>query len=150
MAEIDRYRPEDRRGIEALTRRTLGVDAAEADRLTWDWRYRRNPSSSDQVNLWVAREGPTIVGYLPTMPVRLSVKGLEVAAAWASEPRVAPEREQQGNTRIFGYPSTGKASNPQAYHKRTDHDRRAFHIAAEDGEQRALPAKLVNKGRNAT
>ncbi len=97
MPEIDRYRPEDRRGIEALTRRTLGVDAAEADRLTWDWRYRRNPSSSDQLSLWVAREGPTIVGYLPTMPVRLSVKGLEVDAAWASEPRVAPEREQQGN-----------------------------------------------------
>ena len=94
MPEIDRYKPEDRRGIEALTRRTLGADAAEADRLTWDWRYRRNPFASDQPSLWVAREGPTIVGYLPTMPVRLSVKGLEVEAGWASEPRVAPERDQ--------------------------------------------------------
>jgi hypothetical protein len=75
MPEIDRYKPEDRRGIEALTRRTLGADAAEADRLTWDWRYRRNPFRRIRASLWVAREGPTIVGYLPTMPVRLSVKG---------------------------------------------------------------------------
>ena len=98
MSEIDRYKPEDRRGIEALTRRTLGADAAEADRLTWDWRYRRNPfNSSGQPSVWVAREGPTIVGFLPTLPVRLSLKGLEVDASWASEPRVAPEREQQGH-----------------------------------------------------
>jgi hypothetical protein len=97
MPEIDRYKPEDRRGIEALTRRTLGTDAAESDRLTWEWRYRRNPSSTQQTSMWVAREGPTVVGYLPTLPVRLSVKGLEVDASWASEPRVAPEREQQGN-----------------------------------------------------
>ena len=98
MSEIDRYKPEDRRGIEALTRRTLGVDAAEADRLTWDWRYRRNPfNPSGQPSILVAREGPTIVGFLPTIPVRLSLKGLEVDAAWASEPRVAPERDQQGH-----------------------------------------------------
>jgi hypothetical protein len=98
MSEIDRYKPEDRRGIEALTRRTLGVDAAEADRLTWDWRYRRNPfNPSGQPSILVAREGPTIVGFLPTIPVRLSVKGLEVDAAWASEPRVAPERDQRGH-----------------------------------------------------
>ena len=97
MPEIDRYKPEDRRGIEALTRRTRGVDAAEADRLTWDWRYRRNPyNTSGQASIWVAREGPTIVGVLPTMPVRLSLKGLEVDAAWTSDPQVAPEREQQG------------------------------------------------------
>jgi hypothetical protein len=97
MPEIDRYKPEDRRGIEALTRRIRGTDAAEADRLIWDWRNRRNPfNNSGQPGIWVAREGPTIVGYLPTMPVRLSLKGIEVDAAWASEPCVAPERDQQG------------------------------------------------------
>ena len=79
MPEIDRYKREGRRGIDALTRRTLGADA-----VTWDWRYRRTPSSSARVSLSVAREGPTIVGYLPAMSVRLSVKGLEVDAAWAA------------------------------------------------------------------
>ena len=44
MAEIDRYRPEDRRQVEALYRRVFGPDAAEANRLRWDWQYRRNPN----------------------------------------------------------------------------------------------------------
>ncbi len=98
MSEIDRFKPEDRRGLEALNRRTLGADAAEADRLRWDWHHRRNPfNRSGQPAIWVAREGPTIVGYLPTLPVRLSLKGLEIDAAWSSEPRVAPERERPGH-----------------------------------------------------
>jgi hypothetical protein len=98
MPEIDRFRPDDRRGIEALTRRTLGVDTAEADRLKWDWQHRRNPfNTSEQPQIWVAREGPTIVGFVKTIPVKLSLKGLEIDASWGGEPRVAPEREQQGN-----------------------------------------------------
>ena len=43
MADIDRYRSEDRRDVEALYRRVFGTDAAEASRLRWDWQYRRNP-----------------------------------------------------------------------------------------------------------
>ncbi len=45
MAEIDRYRAEDRRVVDALYRRVFGHDAAEASRLRWDWQYRRNPNS---------------------------------------------------------------------------------------------------------
>ena len=45
MAEIDRYRPDDRRAVEALYRRVFGHDAAEANRLRWDWQYRRNPNN---------------------------------------------------------------------------------------------------------
>ena len=33
MPEIDRYRPEDQRGVEALYRRVFGADAAAASRL---------------------------------------------------------------------------------------------------------------------
>ena len=43
MADIDRYRPDDRRQVEALYRRVFGPDTAEANRLRWDWQYRRNP-----------------------------------------------------------------------------------------------------------
>ena len=43
MSEIDRFRPDDRRGVETLYRRTHGADAAEANRLRWDWQHRRNP-----------------------------------------------------------------------------------------------------------
>src|SRR5215510_3347341 len=95
MSEIDRYKPEDRRGIETLYRRTHGADAAEAHRFRWDWQHRRNPhNASGQPGIWVAREGPTVVGHYPTLPVRLSLKGLEVEGAWGKDAMVAPERDR--------------------------------------------------------
>ena len=48
MPEIDRYRPEDQRGVEALYRRVFGPDAAAASRLRWDWQYRRNPNNPER------------------------------------------------------------------------------------------------------
>ncbi len=97
MSEIDRFRPEDRRGVDTLYRRTHGADAAEASRLRWEWQHRRNPyNATGQPGIWVAREGPTVIGHYPTLPVRLSVKGLEVEAAWGTDAKVAPERERQG------------------------------------------------------
>lgn len=97
MSEIDRFRPDDRRGVDTLYRRTHGADAAEANRLRWDWQYRRNPyNAPGQPTIWVAREGPTVVGHYPTLPVTISLKGLEIEAAWGTDAMVAPERERQG------------------------------------------------------
>lgn len=97
MPEIDRYRPDDRRNIEALYRRVFGTDAAEASRLRWDWQYRRNPNNPEGVPLiWVAREGPTVIGQYATMPVRLSLGGREVDGSWGMDVMVAPERQRQG------------------------------------------------------
>ena len=97
MAEITRYRPEDRRAVEALYRRVFGNDAAEASRLRWDWQYRRNPNNPGQEpEIWIAREGTTLVGQYATMPVRLHVKGREVQGSWGMDVMVAPERQRQG------------------------------------------------------
>jgi predicted N-acetyltransferase YhbS len=97
MAEIDRYRPDDRRQVEALYRRIFGSDASEASRLRWDWQYRRNPNAPrDAPLIWVAREGTTVVGQYAAMPVRLSLAGREIDAAWGMDVMVAPERQRQG------------------------------------------------------
>jgi GNAT superfamily N-acetyltransferase len=97
MAEIDRYRPEDRRQVETLYRRIFGSDAAEASRLRWEWQYRRNPHApSDGPLIWVAREGNTVVGQCAAMPVRLSVAGREIDGTWGMDVMVAPERQRQG------------------------------------------------------
>jgi hypothetical protein len=97
MPELDRFRPEDQRGVEALNRRVSGPDAAAASRLRWDWQYRRNPKNPDgQPLIWVSREGPTIIGYEAATAVRLSLEGREVDAAWGTDPMVAPERERVG------------------------------------------------------
>jgi hypothetical protein len=97
MAEIDRYQASDRKGVDTLYRRVFGRDAAESSQLRWEWQYRRNPNNVGGTPLiWVAREGPTIVGQYAAMPVRLSVLGKQVAAAWGMDVMVAPERQRQG------------------------------------------------------
>ena len=97
MADIDRYRPDDRRAVDALYRRVFGADAADANRLRWDWQYRRNPNNpSENPEIWLAREGPTVIGQYATMPVRLQVRGQEILASWGMDVMVAPERQRQG------------------------------------------------------
>ena len=97
MAEITRYRPEDRRAVDAMYRRVFGNDAAESSRLRWDWQYRRNPNNPGQEpEIWIAREGTAIVGQYATMPVKLSVNGREVRGSWGMDVMVAPERQRQG------------------------------------------------------
>src|SRR5579862_4336948 len=97
MAGIDRYRPDDRRQVEALYRRIFGADAADASRLRWDWQYRRNPNGpSASPPIWLAREGSTVIGHYGTMPVRLALNGREIDAAWGMDVMVAPERQRQG------------------------------------------------------
>ena len=97
MAEIDRFRPEDKRGAEGLYRRVFGHDAADANRLRWDWQYRRNPAARrGEPLIWVAREGGSVVGQYAAMPVIANVDGREIDAAWGMDVMVAPERQRQG------------------------------------------------------
>ena len=97
VPDVDRYRPDDRRLVEALYRRVFGTDAADASRLRWEWQYRRNPNNpGGEPEIWVAREGPAIVGQYATMPVKLAVKGREVTGSWGMDVMVAPERQRRG------------------------------------------------------
>jgi GNAT superfamily N-acetyltransferase len=97
VADITRYRPDDKRLVESLYRRVFGNDAAEASRLRWDWQYRRNPNNPGQEpEIWIAREGPAIIGQYATMPVKLSVKNQQVQGSWGMDVMVAPERQRQG------------------------------------------------------
>src|SRR5512139_1350227 len=97
MATIDAYHPGDERAIAAMYRRVFGNDEAEGNRLRWDWQYRRNPYCPPEgPQIWVAREGPTVIGQYATMPVRLMVNGQEIGASWGMDVMVAPERQRQG------------------------------------------------------
>jgi GNAT superfamily N-acetyltransferase len=97
VADVDRYRPDDRRAVDTLYRRVFGHDAAEASRLRWDWQYRRNPNNPQQEpEIWIAREGTAIVGQYATMPVKLHVAGADVHGSWGMDVMVAPERQRQG------------------------------------------------------
>ncbi len=97
MAVIERYRPDDRRALDALYRRVFGHDAAESNRLRWDWQYRLNPlSRTGEPRIWVARESTAVVGQIAAIPVRLLVRGREIDGTWGADAMVAPERQRQG------------------------------------------------------
>jgi hypothetical protein len=97
MADIDRFRLEDRRGVDALYRRVFGHDAANASQLRWNWQYLQNPNNPPGgPQIWLAREGPTIIGQYATMPVRLALKGQDIHGSWGMDVMVAPERQRQG------------------------------------------------------
>ncbi len=96
MTDIDTYRPEDRRGVEQLYRRTFGTQASDAIRLQWDWA-RRNPANPTSNPAYlIVREGPTVIAAAPMMPVRVSMRGLDTQGAWAGDPLVVAERQRQG------------------------------------------------------
>jgi len=97
LADITRYRAEDRKAVDALYRRVFGNDAAEASRLRWEWQYGRNPNNPGrEPEIWIAREGRVIVGQYATMPVQVSVQGKNVPGSWGMDVMVAPERQRQG------------------------------------------------------
>jgi GNAT superfamily N-acetyltransferase len=97
MSDIDRFRPEDRRGSDSLYRRVFGSDAADARRLRWEWEFARNPNTpADGPLIWVAREGTSIIGQSAAIPVRLIVAGRETLGGWGTDVMVAPERQHQG------------------------------------------------------
>jgi hypothetical protein len=96
MADIDRFRADDRRGIEQLYRRSFGTEAPDALRLRWDWEHRRNPAARGEASFFVAREGPTVIAAAAIMPVRVSVGGRDYDGGWAVDPLVAAERQRQG------------------------------------------------------
>jgi hypothetical protein len=97
VAAIDRYRSDDRRAVDALYRRVFGNDAAEASRLRWEWQYRHNPNNpAREPEIWIAREGPAIIGQYATMPVQVSLAGRQVQGSWGMDVMVAPERQRQG------------------------------------------------------
>lgn len=96
MADLDRYRADDRRALEQLYRRSAGPEAVERLKLTWQWERRQNPGARGAVAPWVVREGPSLVGALNAIPVRLALGGRDARGAWLADPVVAAARGQQG------------------------------------------------------
>jgi hypothetical protein len=96
MTDVDRYRPDDRRGVEQLYRRTFGTQAADAIRLRWDWARRNPANTTSDPSYLIVREGPTVIAACAVTPVRVSLRGLDSDGAWSSDPLVIAERQRQG------------------------------------------------------
>jgi hypothetical protein len=95
MADLDRYRADDRRALEQLYRRVGGPEAADRLQLTWQWERRQNPAARAAAP-WLVREGTAIIGACAAVPVRVSMSGKDLAGAWLADPVVATERDRTG------------------------------------------------------
>ena len=98
VADIDRYRPDDKRAVDALYRRVFGHDAAEASRLRWDWQYRRNPNNPGQRtgDLGRARGPGDRRAVRDDAGAACRSRAREVQGSWGMDVMVAPERQRQG------------------------------------------------------
>ncbi len=102
MITIDRYRPGDRPAVEALFRRMHGEERAEPYLARWRWQYERNPNLPDGLPLiWLVRAGDEVIGQYATMPVKLSVAGREIDAAWGMDVMILPEHQGRGLGRLM-------------------------------------------------
>ena len=97
-ADIDRYRTDrrarsSRRCIDACsaTMRPRAAACAGSGSIA---ATRTIPRGEPEI--WIAREGPAIVGQYATMPVQLTVSGRPVRGSWGMDVMVAPERQRQG------------------------------------------------------
>jgi hypothetical protein len=95
MADLDRYRSDDRRALDHLYRRVGGPDAADRLQLLWQWERRQNPAARHSAP-WLVREGTAVIGACSALPVRVSQAGRDLHGVWLRDPVVVAERDRQG------------------------------------------------------
>jgi len=63
----------------------FGEPLAESSRRRWRWQYLENPANADGPEIWVARDGDTLLGQYASMPVRLWWGDREVRSSWGMD-----------------------------------------------------------------
>ena len=80
-----------------LYHEVFGSELTENSRRRWLWQYRQNPATSAEgPEIWVARDGDTLLGQYASMPVRLWWSGREVRASWGMDVFVRVEARGRG------------------------------------------------------
>jgi GNAT superfamily N-acetyltransferase len=82
----------------------FGQELTESSRKRWRWQYLENPHvGSDGPEIWVAREGATLLGQYASMPVLLWWGGREVRGSWGMDVFLRPEARGRGvGAQLFG------------------------------------------------
>jgi len=102
MLNVDRYTAADRTAVEELFRRMRGAEAADAVLRRWEWQYEQNPALDGRDPLiWLLRCDGDVIGQYATMPVRLSISGREIDAAWGMDVMILPEHQGKGLGRLL-------------------------------------------------
>jgi GNAT superfamily N-acetyltransferase len=69
-----------------LYEQVFGEAAARASKHRWSWQYERNPLARETGPvIWMARQGPRLLGQMATMRVALWFGSREVQASWGND-----------------------------------------------------------------
>jgi GNAT superfamily N-acetyltransferase len=100
---VERRKPGDDAEISRLYESVFGPALTEGSRKRWRWQYLENPNTrEDGPEIWVAREGDTILGQYASMPVRLQWAGREVRSSWGMDVFLREEARGKGlGARLF-------------------------------------------------
>ena len=82
---VERRGPRDDEELFRLYSEVFGAPLAESSRRRWRWQYLENPANEDGPEIWVARDGDTLLGQYASMPVRLYWGEGEVRASWGMD-----------------------------------------------------------------
>ena len=77
---------DDEEELFRLYQDVFGQDLTEGSRRRWRWQYLENPATAPTgPEIWVAKDGDTLLGQYASMPVRLWWGGREVQASWGMD-----------------------------------------------------------------
>ncbi len=77
---------DDEEELFRLYQDVFGQDLTEGSRTRWRWQYLENPATPKSgPQIWVARDGDTVLGQYASMPVRLFWSDREVDASWGMD-----------------------------------------------------------------
>lgn len=80
-----------------LYRAVFGEALAESSRRRWRWQYQENPATPPGgPEIWVARDGATLLGQYASMPVHLRWGDREVRSSWGMDVFLSPAARGRG------------------------------------------------------
>lgn len=94
---VERRAAADHEDLFRLYAEVFGPGLTENSRSRWLWQYRDNPATPPEgPEIWVARDGATLLGQYASMPVRLWWGGREVRASWGMDVFVREQARGRG------------------------------------------------------
>jgi hypothetical protein len=82
---VERRGTRDDEELFRLYSEVFGTPLAESSRRRWRWQYLENPANVDGPEIWIARDGDTLLGQYASMPVRLWWGDREVRSSWGMD-----------------------------------------------------------------
>ena len=95
--QITQFQLSDKDALLSFLRTAYPGEPRRSDPTFWKWHFLENPNvGSDDIPVWLAKDGDEIVGQMATIPFKLKVGDEERRALWSIDFIVLPEYRGRG------------------------------------------------------